>query len=198
MKRSGLPAALAAVCALLVVAPTVPAKPAKYVHYDGAVDQARVDPYQKAPRIEFTVRYSKNKKGKRVPRSVPKLEVWNLWFRCEHPVPDSGDPSTIFFPNAINDSTSQVIVGVEFPVKRRMFSTIDMDGGTGIEVDGRLSALPEAVGTVRVFYTSQPGDDFQVGTCDSGPLDWSAQARRRPHNRAGFSEISAPARMLHP
>jgi hypothetical protein len=176
MRTSAITTVTLAILATSLFAPTVAAgKPAKYVRYEGVVDQPQVDPYQKAPRIEFTVRYSKNKKGKRVPRSIPKLEAWNLWFQCEHPVPDSGDPSTIFFPNAINDSTSQVIVGVEFPVKRRTFSTTDMDGGTGIEVYGRLSALPEAVGTVRLFYTSQPGDDFQVGTCDSGPLDWTAQ-----------------------
>jgi hypothetical protein len=176
MKGLGFAAAVAAVCGLLAVAPAALAKSASY---EGPVDQAQLDPYQKPPRVEFKVRFSKNKKGKSVPKSVEEFEAWNLWFQCEHPVPDSGDPSTIFYPNAINDSTSQVIVGTEFPVKNREFSTTDSDGGTGIEVYGRLSALPEAVGTVRLTYTSQPGDDFQVGKCDSGPLDWTAIKKKK-------------------
>jgi hypothetical protein len=150
-----------------------PVAAAKGVSYEGPVDQPPADPSHEPPRIEFKVSFKKNDKGKRVPSSIPKLSAWNIWHQCEHPVPGSGDPSTIFYPNAINDTKSEVITGVEFPVKRRRFSTTDSDGGTVIEVSGQLRGK-QASGTVRITYQSVPGDDFAVGFCDSGPLSWTA------------------------
>jgi hypothetical protein len=170
MKGVGITAAVAAVCGLLVVAA---AALAKNVHYEGPVDQPQLDTYQKPPRIEFAVRYSKNKKGKLAPKSVPKLNAWNLWYQCEHPVPGTGDTSTIFYPNAINDSTSEVITGVEFPVKHRKFSTTSSDNGVVIEVSGALKG-GGASGTVRLSESTEPGSGFDVGYCDSGPLSWTA------------------------
>jgi hypothetical protein len=170
MKSLGLAAVLAAVCGLLVAAP---AALAKNVHYEGPVDQPIVGPYQEPPRIEFAVRYSKNKKGKVVPKSVPKLDAWNLWYQCEHPVPGVPDSGTIFHPNAIDDSKSQVIVGVEFPVKHRKFSTASSDNGVVIEVSGTLKGK-QASGTVRLSESTEPGSGFDVGYCDSGPLSWTA------------------------
>ena len=56
MRTSAITTVTLAILATSVFAPTVAAgKPAKYVHYEGVVDQPQVDPYQKAPRIEFTV-----------------------------------------------------------------------------------------------------------------------------------------------
>jgi hypothetical protein len=101
------------------------------------------------------------------------MNVRNLWYQCEHPVPGSGSTNTIFFPGAIDDTKSKVIVENEFPVKHKNFSTQDSDGGTVIEVLGGLKGN-SASGLVRLSYTSQPGDDFNVGTCDSGFLDWTA------------------------
>jgi hypothetical protein len=170
MKGLGFAAAVAAVCGLLVVAP---AAPAKSFLYEGPVAQPQVDEYIQSPRIDFKVRFSKNKKGKLVPKSVPQLNVRNLWYQCEHPVPGSGSTSTIFFPGAIDDTKSEVIVENEFPVKHKNFSTQDSDGGTVIEVQGGLKGN-SASGLVRLSYTSQPGDDFDVGHCDSGFLDWTA------------------------
>jgi hypothetical protein len=139
-------AGTAAVCGLLVFAP---AAPAKSFLYEGPVDQPQVDPNVNSPRIEFKVRFSKNKKGKRVPRSVKTLDVWNVWYQCEHPVPGSGSTNTIFWPGAINDSTSRVIVGLEFPVKHRRFHTSDDDYGTAISVSGSSGAVrpPETCGS---------------------------------------------------
>jgi hypothetical protein len=173
MKGLRVTAAIAAVCGLLAVAP---AAPAKTVPYQGPVDQPQLDPYQKPPRIEFKVRFKKNKKGDSVPKSVKVLEAQNLWFQCEHPVPDSGDPSTIFYPGQENESTSSVLLGVEFPIKQRKFSASDSDYGTGIHASGELNNKAGAEGTVRITYTSQPGDDFQVGSCDSGALKWTASS----------------------
>ena len=170
MKGLGFAAAAAAVCGLLVLAP---AAPAKSFLYEGPVDQPQVDPDVNSPRIEFKVRFSKNKKGKRVPTSVKKLDAWNLWYECDHPVPDSGSSNTIFWPGAINDSTSRVIVGDEFPVKHRSFHTTYDDYGTVITVSGKLKG-GKASGDVRITYLSQPGDDFDVGACSSGTLSWTA------------------------
>jgi hypothetical protein len=170
MKGLRFAAGTAAVCGLLVFAP---AAPAKSFLYEGPVDQPQVDPNVNSPRIEFKVRFSKNKKGKRVPKSVKTLDVWNVWYQCEHPVPGSGSTNTIFWPGAINDSTSRVIVGLEFPVKHRRFHTSDDDYGTAISVSGKLRG-GKASGDVRLTYLSQPGDDFDVGACSSGTLSWTA------------------------
>jgi hypothetical protein len=169
MKGWRLPVAAAAVCGLLVLPA---AAPAKSFLYEGPVDQPEVNPYQKSPRIEFKVRFSKNKKGKRVPKSVKTLDLWNVWYQCEHPVPGSGSTNTIFWPGAINDTTSRVIVELEFPVKHRRFHTSDDDYGTLITVSGELKG--KASGDVRLSYLSQPGDDFNVGACGSGTLSWTA------------------------
>jgi hypothetical protein len=170
MKGLRFAAGAAAVCGLLVLAP---AAPAKSFLYEGPVDQPQVDPNVDSPRIEFKVRFSKNKKGKLVPKSVKKLDVWNLWYQCEHPVLEDPESGTIFFPGAINDSTSQVIAGDEFPVKHRTFHTSYDDGGTVISVSGKLKG-GKASGDVRLTYLSQPGDDFDVGACSSGTLSWTA------------------------
>jgi hypothetical protein len=170
MKGLRFAAGTAAVCGLLVFAP---AAPAKSFLYEGPVDQPQVDPNVNSPRIEFKVRFSKNKQGKRVPKSVKTLDVWNVWYQCEHPVPGSGSTNTIFWPGAINDSTSRVIVGLEFPVKHRRFHTSDDDYGTAISVSGKLKG-GKASGDVRLTYLSQPGDDFDVGACSSGTLSWTA------------------------
>jgi hypothetical protein len=170
MKGLRFAAAAAAVCGLLVLAP---AAAAKSFLYEGPVDQPQVDPNVNSPRIEFKVRFSKNKKGKRVPKSVKTLDVWNVWYQCEHPVPGSGSTNTIFWPGAINDTTSRVIVGLEFPVKDRRFHTSDDDYGTAISVSGELEG-GKASGDVRLTYLSQPGDDFDVGACGSGTLSWTA------------------------
>lgn len=163
-------AAVMVICGLVFA----PMAPAKSFLYEGPVDQPQLDPYQKPPRIEFHVRFSKNKKGKLVPKSVKKLTAWNLWYECEHPVPDSGDPSTIFYPGAINDSTSQVIAGVEFPVKHRKFETHDSDEGIEIDVYGELKGGGEASGLVAIAEYTEPGDVFDVGFCYSTLLSWTA------------------------
>jgi hypothetical protein len=170
VKGLRIAASAAAVCALFVV---TPAASAKSFLYEGPVDQPQVDPDVKSQRIEFKVRFSKNKKGKRVPKSVKTLDVWNVWYQCEHPVPGSGSTNTIFWPGASNDTTSRVIVEQEFPVKHRKFHTSQDDGGTLITVSGELKG-GEASGEVRLTYLSQPGDSFNVGACSSGTLSWTA------------------------
>jgi hypothetical protein len=170
MKGLRFAVAAAAMCGLLVLAPVAPAKS---VLYEGPVDQPQVDLNVNSPRIEFKVRFSKNKKGKRVPKSVKTLDVWNVWYQCEHPVPGTGSTNTIFWPGAINDSTSRVIVGLEFPVKHRKFHTSDDDYGTAISVSGELKGS-KASGDVLLTYLSEPGDDFDVGACSSGRLSWTA------------------------
>jgi hypothetical protein len=170
MKGLRFAAGAAAVCGLLVLPP---AAPAKSFLYEGPVDQPQVDPNVKSPRIEFKVRFSKNKKGKRIPKSVKTLDVWNVWYQCEHPVPGSGSTNTIFWPGAINDTTSRVIVGLEFPVKHRRFRTSQDDYGTQITVSGELKG-GKASGDVRLSYLSEPGDDFNVGACGTGTLSWTA------------------------
>jgi hypothetical protein len=172
MKGLRLAVAAAAVCGLLVLAPSTAAKS---FLYEGPVDQPEVDPFMNSPRIEFKVRFSKNKKGKRVPKSVKTLDVWNVWYQCEHPVPGSGSTNTIFWPGAINDTTSRVIVELEFPVKHRRFHTSQDDYGSGaqITVSGELKG-GKASGDVRLSYLSEPGDDFNVGACGTGTLSWTA------------------------
>jgi hypothetical protein len=171
MKSLRLPAVVAVVCGLLAVAPAAMA-----VTYQGPVDQPHLDPYQKPPRVEFKVGFKKNEQGKKVPKSVKVFEAQNLWFQCEHPVPGSGDPSTIFYPGQEGQTNSAVLLGDEFPIKQRKFKARGSDESTGIEVSGELNKKAGAEGTVRLTYTSQPGDDFQVGSCDSGPLAWTASS----------------------
>jgi hypothetical protein len=170
MKGLRFAAAAAAVCGLLVLAPTASAKS---FLYKGPVEQPQMDPFIQSPRIDFRVRFSKNKKGKLVPKSVPKLNVRNLWYQCEHPAPGSGSTNTIFYPGAINDTESKVIVENEFPVKKKNFSTQDSDGLTVIEVLGGLKGN-SASGVVRLSESTEPGSGFDVGYCDSGFLDWTA------------------------
>jgi hypothetical protein len=177
MKGLRLAGAATALCVVLAVAP---AAQGKTFRYQGPVDQADPvppDPYQEDPAIELFVRVSKNKKGKLVPKSVKKAILSNVWFQCEHPVPDSGDPSTIFYPGSINDSTSEVLAGIEEPVKHGAFRMSDEDGGTWIDVGGDFKGKGgEASGFVQIGYESKPGDDFQVGSCNSGTLGWAASA----------------------
>ena len=157
-------------CGLLVLAPTASAKS---FLYEGPVDQPQMDPFIQSPRIDFKVRFSKNKKGKLVPKSVPTMSVRNLWYQCEHPVPGSGSTSTIFYPGASTDTMSHVIVENEFPVKKKKFSTQDSDGLTVIEVLGGIKGN-SASGLVRLSESTEPGSGFDAGYCDSGYLDWTA------------------------
>ena len=171
-KARWLAMALGLVGGLLAIAPGASAKS---IVYQGPVTQPQMDEFIQSPRIDFKVRFSKNNRGKLVPKSVPTLNVRNLWYQCEHPVPGSGSTSTIFYPGAINDTESKVIVENEFPVKHRKFSTRDSDGLTVIEVLGGLNGN-SASGLVRISESTEPGSGFDAGFCDSGYLDWTATA----------------------
>ena len=173
MKGFGFAAAAAAVCGLLVVAP---AASAKSFLYTGPIDQPAADPSHQAPRAEFKVSFKKNKKGKQVPRSVKVFDAWNLWFQCEHPVPDSGDPSTIFYPGVLNEfaGTSKVTAGIEVPVKHGKFEAHDEDGGVTIRVYNAEIKGGEASGRVVITEFTEPGSGFDVGFCTSGELTWTA------------------------
>jgi hypothetical protein len=163
-------AAAAAICGLLAFAP---AASAKNVSYSGPVDQPQAATYVEAPRIEFGVRFAKNDRGKLVAKFLTKLTAWNLWYQCSNIPPGSGNTSGIVYPGAINDTQSKVILGLPPRVKHGRFSATDPD--EGIEVSGTIPKHGPASGTVRIFATSEPGDEPDLGTCDSGPLNWTAQ-----------------------
>jgi hypothetical protein len=163
-------AAAAAICGLLAFAP---AAPAKNVSYSGPVDQPQAATYVEPPRIEFGVRFAKNDRGKLVAKFLTKLTAWNLWYQCSNIPPGSGNTSGIVYPGAINDTQSKVILGLPPRVKHGRFSATDPD--EGIEVSGTIPKHGPASGTVRIFATSEPGDEPDLGTCDSGLLNWTAQ-----------------------
>jgi len=167
--------AAVAVCTLLA---TPAAAPAKNVQYSGPIDQ-QSNPYHDDPRIEFTVHFAKNDKGKLVPKSVPKLTAWNIWYHCTIIPPGSGNTSGNWYPGATSETSSQVVFGGGLGVKKHghvygFGPSSYEDYGEGMEVSGVIPKSGSASGTVRIFYTSQPGDEVDVGNCDSGPLNWTA------------------------
>ncbi len=160
--------ALAGLCAVVAIAPSLAGATGKRDVYVGTVEPQTL-PLASGPkvvsgRIEFTLRSKSKKHGSKrlVQKSVFPLGAGGLYAFCDEGGV-AGDSSNADLGGGLNQFSYELKVN-----RRGNFSASDPDA-SDLKVTGRVSK-GHASGTIRYGpFTADPG-----GSCDSGPLSWTA------------------------
>jgi len=156
-------AALACLIALLALGAQALAKGRDF-QYHGEIAQPPFAAFSNQPTLDLYVHSQKKRSGKLVIK-IPQVLIYNAWFDCSN-------VGHVSAGNSTGGSSSRLdLVGIK--VKHRSFSRTENVEGTITKFTGSIPRHGAATGTVRFSGDLGP----EIGHCESGTLNWSAQRK---------------------
>jgi hypothetical protein len=173
MKTRGRFSIIAATCALVTLAPTVPALAGgRNDVYVGEIEQAPAAGFSHEKTIELYVHTQHHRDG-RVTVKIPVVNIFDVYFRCQN----GANVGAGF--NAGGVTTRIELTDIK--IEHRSFDQIggDEEGMIHVKLEGTLPKHGLAKGTIDVSgdlgeVSDGEGDRENLGHCESGVLNWSA------------------------